>query len=136
MTKTPPTWVINQLITDGDLTPDRYTRHPQARRCPACGANTTAAIRSMSNEVVHCDPYPTTNEGEFLAAMAGRRTFFVSNYYGIETRFDFDILYLPADKCGQIHAEHQCGKPPLPKHPDFTPTQKKYLNTNNQPAPF
>lgn len=121
MTTTPPKWVIDKLITDGDLTPDKHTRKPQLRRCPACGVHVTAAIRAMSNEIVRTDQAPTTSEGELIALMNGRRTFLVSSFYGIEQRFEFDITGLPADKAGTVHAEHRCHAPPLPVHPKYRP---------------
>lgn len=121
MTQAPPKWVIDQLITDGDLTPDKHTRKPQRRRCPACGVHVTAAIRAMTNEVVRADLAPTTSEGELIALMNGRRTFLVTDFYGIELRFEFDITGLPADRARQVHAEHRCHAPPLPAHPEYRP---------------
>jgi len=121
MTPAPPAWILGKLIADGDLTPDKHTRKPRRRRCPACGAHVTAAIRAMSNDVVRCDQAPTTSEGELIALMNGRRTFLVSDFYGIEPRFEFDITGLPADKAGNVHAEHSCHSPPLPVHPKYRP---------------
>lgn len=135
MTQTPPKWVIDKLITDGDLTPDKHTRKPQRRRCPACGVHVTAAIRSMTNEVVRADLAPTTSEGELIALMAGRRTFFISNFYGIEQRFEFDITGLPADKARTVHAEHACHSPPLPVHPEYRPPIR-HTNKDDTNIPF
>ena len=115
--------------------PVKLGRHPAWRHCPACGAWTTAAIRAMTSEPVHCDPTPTTTEGELIALMNGRRTFFVSNYYGIEQRFDFDILDCPADKAGNVHPEHQCNGQQLPTHPEHTP-KHQYFTDKTGPAPF
>lgn len=135
MTTAPPKWVIDQLITDGDLTPDKHTRKPRQRRCPACGVYVTAAIRAMANEVVRADLAPTTSEGELIALMNGRRTFFITDFYGIELRFEFDITGLPADKARTVHAEHRCHAPPLPVHPEYRPPIR-HTNKDDNNIPF
>lgn len=136
MTRTTPAWITQRLISDGDLTPDKHTRKPQRRRCPSCGVYVTAAIRAMANDVIRADLAPTTSEGELIALMNGRRTFLVTDFYGIEQRFEFDITGLPADRARTVHAEHRCHAPPLPVHPDYRPPIRHTNKDDTQAPPF
>lgn len=133
MTKT-PAWVEAKLIADHDMTPQRVTGKPRQRTCPTCTQHVVVALIAHTGTVAAVDLAPTTTVGELVAIAAGRRTFLVTSFYGIERRFDFDIAYLTADKARDVHVEHSCHSPPLPIHPEYR-TPIRSLNKTNTP-PF
>lgn len=119
MTPRTPAWIEAKLIADHDMTPQRVTGKPRQRTCPVCKQHVVVALIAHTGTVAAVDQAPTTTVGELLALAAGRRTYLVTGFYGIEYRFNFDIAYLPADKARDVRAEHACHSPPLPIHPDY-----------------
>lgn len=67
-----PTWLADQLIDAGDLTPHRVSRRARTMRCPWCSAYVQAAIDDLGFESF-THPAPTTPAGELAAVLAGRR---------------------------------------------------------------
>lgn len=120
--KTPmPTWLQQQLISDGVMTEGFLTRTAKPRRCTTCHAPTLAAINDLGLDT-HTDPQPLTPLGELQAHITGRDTY-AHDMGALDTRDAPFITFLPAGGATPIYATHVCGAPPLDSlPPPPTPT--------------
>lgn len=115
-TKTMPTWVADQLITNGQMTRDRITHTAKPRTCQRCWAKTLTGLTDLGI-LTNVDPTPINALGEAIATVTGRTTY--GCFYGeLTARDPHEITYRPTTT-RPVYATHQCHTPPLPAETKF-----------------
>ena len=130
---TPWKRVRDHLVNDGAMTEQGVTRTPNPRHCRDCGRAVIAAIDANGFETA-VEPTPTTPAGELGVLLAGGRTYALI-HGGMHYRNARRIEYHDANS-ENVHAMHQCGKPPPETHPEFLEKKKKREWQEGDPIPF